>query len=194
MNNQFGFSGTHGVGKTTICRELEARGFAVDTHSLPRAAQAALGWESLRRVEESEANMWALQDMVLVMLAQRDKRIRESGVITFVDRTPVDFVGYTIVWASRLNWKIDNERFGEYLDQCANACQGYARQFFVPIRDEIAFVPEVNRGDLESREQNQAAMLEFMNKIKLDFHLVQSLDVLERANEVMTHLNIKAEK
>ena len=191
MSNQFGFSGTHGVGKTTICKELEARGFAVDTHSLPRAAQAALGWDSLRRVEESESNMWALQDMVLVMLAQRDKRIRESGVITFVDRTPVDFVGYTKVWAARLNWKIDMMRFAEYVNQCAVACEAYARQFFIPIRDEISFVPEVNRGDLESREDNQRAMLDFMNIRKIDFHLVQKLDVIDRADEIITNMNIK---
>ena len=194
MSNPFGFSGTHGVGKTTVSKELEARGFMVDTNSLPRAAQAALGWDSLRRVEESDANMWALQDMVLVMLAQRDKRIRQSGVITFVDRTPVDFVGYTFVWAERLGWNIDMVRFREYLDQCADACKGYDGQFFFPIRDEIPFVPEVNRGDLESREQNQQAMLEFMNIRGIDFHLVQSLDVEDRATEVLANLNLKGVK
>lgn len=189
-SNLNGFSGTHGVGKTTICAELAARGFIVNTVSLPRAAQAALGWDTLRRIEESEANMWALQDMVLVMLAKRDREIQASGHITFVDRTPVDFAGYVAVWASRLDWKIDKQRYKEYLDQCALACASYGRQFFVPIRDEIAFVPEPNRGDLESREQNQDAMLRFMDHCKIDFHLLRTLEVNDRANEVLTNLNI----
>lgn len=194
MSNQFGFSGTHGVGKTTVSKELEARGFAVDTHSLPRAAQTALGWDNLRRIEESEENMWALQDMVLVMLTERDKRIRESGVITFVDRTPVDFVGYTTVWATRLKWNIDHMRFVEYINKCSDACEGYGGQFFFPIRNEIPFVPEANRGDLESRELNQRAMLDFMETHGINFHLVQSLEINDRANEILAHLNLRGIK
>ena len=184
--NLFGFSGTHGVGKTTLCKELEARGFAVDTHSLPRAAQAALGWETLRRVEESEENMWALQDMVLAMLRERDRRILDSGVITFVDRTPVDFAGYVHVWATRLDWKIDRRRYSEYLVGCLEAMDSYARQFFVPIREEIPFVPEHNRGDLESRGMNQAAMLDFVHKYHVDYTRILTLDVHDRADEVLS--------
>jgi hypothetical protein len=173
---------------------LEARGFRVDTHSLPRAAQKALGWDSLRRIEESEENMWALQDMVLAMLNERDRKIRSIGEVTFVDRTPVDFVGYVNVWASRLNWKIDRRRFNQYIIDCIAAMERYDGQYFFPIRDEIPFVPEHNRGDLESREQNQDAMLQFMTRSGVEFKMIMSLDVSERANEVLSKMYSREEK
>lgn len=186
-----GFCGTHGTGKSTILNELAARGYAVDTNSIPRAAQIKLGWESLRVVEESEANMWALQDMVLVMLHERDTRIRESGILTFVDRTPVDFAGYVHVWADRLGWKIDRPRHEQYLMDCYAACQSYHLHIYVPMRAEIEFVPQRRRGDLESRELNQHAMCEFINRFGVLHSTVRTLDVKDRADECISYLDLK---
>lgn len=186
-----GFCGTHGTGKSTILNELSARGYAVDTNSLPRAAQIALGWESLREIEKSEENMWALQDMVLVMLRNRDAKIRESGILTFVDRTPVDFAGYTYVWAERLGWKIDRPRYEQYMLDCATACRNYHLHIYFPMRDEIEFVPQRRRGDKESRETNAHAMCEFINRFGILHSSVRTLDVKERADECISFLDLK---
>lgn len=188
--NVFGFCGTHGTGKTSISKELEARGYAVDTNSIPRAAQARLGWSNLLIVQESEANMWALQDMVLEMLNERDTRIMQSGILTFVDRTPVDFAGYVHVWADRLDWKIDRARYDKYLENCAKVCKNYGMQFFVPIRDEIPFVPEHNRGDEASRTLNENAMLEFILNNDIRYERVYSLSVKDRADDVLAGVAI----
>lgn len=190
-SNLFSFCGTHGVGKTTICEMLRERGYAVDTNSLPRAAQAELGWDKLATVMESEENMWAMQETVLRLLRERDQRILDSGVITFVDRSPVDLAGYMFLWAKRRNWVIDLVRYQAYEDACFNESGHYAAQLFIPIRAEIPFVAEDNRGDEASREINQDAMLNFMNARRIDYNYIESISVEDRVNEVLSHLNIK---
>lgn len=190
-SNLFSFCGTHGVGKTTIAKELEARGFVVDIKSVPRQAQERLGWDTLRRVEESESNLWAMQDLVLQILLERDERILNSGVITFVDRSPVDLVGYAYTWAHRLHWNIDRHRYHAYVDACQRACEHYGMQLYVPMTTAIPFVAEHNRGDEESRQINQTAMVDFMSMRNIEYRTIRSLPIQARADEVLTILNLE---
>lgn len=189
--NLVGLCGTHGTGKTSITTELEARGFAVDRVSLSRAAQASLGWSHLNKVEESEENMWALQDRILAALLERDTKIAQSGIVTFVDRTPVDLIGYVNLWADKLDWKIDRQHYQKYYDACWNACRNYVMQWLVIIRDEIPFVVEDNRADEASRVFHQNIMLSFMINNDIPFRLMTSLSVNDRAEEILSRLNLQ---
>lgn len=187
-SNLYSFCGTHGVGKTTVCLLLNNLGYAVDTNSLPRAAQKELGWDKLTTVMDSEENMWAMQDTVLRLLRERDKRILESGVITFVDRSPVDLAGYMYLWAKRREWKIDQERYIAYQNACHDECAKYAAQLYVPIRKEIPFVAEDNRGDEASRMINQEAMVDFMCSRNIEYKYVESLAPYDRVREVLDYM------
>lgn len=182
MADLIGFFGTHGVGKTTLCEELKRRGHAIDIASVPRAAQTRLGWPNLSPVTESEENMWAMQDMTLKLLIERDCRIRDSGVSTFVDRTPVDLAGYVKLWATRLEWSIDQSRYDAYMAALTQACDGYSVQFFVPIRKEIPFVPQPNRGDEAGRELNQKFMEEFAILLPRQVYQLPQLAISDRAD------------
>lgn len=191
--NILGLFGTHGVGKTTICKELEKRGWNTNTRSVPRAAQAHLGWERLSIVEESELNLWAMQDTTLKILITRDTRINEQNLLTFVDRTPVDLVGYLTLWAQRRDWKIDMDRYAAYVEACRVQCELYRHQFYIPMCKEIPFVAELNRGDEAGREANADAMCRFVNEQAISYHNIHCVKVEERADEIEGFIGVRGE-
>lgn len=188
MNNVIGLCGAHGTGKSTILRAVKEKGFRVSEAQLSRTAQKMLGWDSLSRAQESESNMWALQDAILAALYDRDQEIAASGKMTLVDRTPADVWGYTLLWATRLDMKVDLDRLRQYKGQCRELAARYTRHLIVPIREEIAFVAEANRADLESREFHSNAVNDFVIGGGLRHSIIQTLNIEYRAAEAIIWL------
>ena len=154
-----GLSGTHGTGKTTIVQGVKDAGFPVSEAQLARTAQAQLGWDTLKRVEESEENMWALQHAILDALEVRDENYSLIKQVTLVERTPADLWAYTETWCFRLGINpVFNPKAVEYKDRLLSACQRYDLFLVVKPHAVIPFVEEPNRADLASRRQVERAI------------------------------------
>lgn len=182
-----GLCGAHGTGKSSILKAVEAAGYPVDSTQLSRTAQRMLGWSSLSVAQDSEENMWDLQDAILASMYDRDQRIIASGVITLVDRTPADVWGYTALWASRIE-NVNKERLAHYKRQCRTLAADYKRQIIVPIREEIPFVAEANRADEQSRLFHATEVEKFVIDGGLDYAIIQTLNIDYRAIEVIERM------
>lgn len=185
-----GLCGAHGTGKSTILRGVKAAGYKVDETQISREAQKLLGWDNLSVVEKNPTNIWLLQDAVLQAMFDRDDRINKSGEITLVDRTPADIWGYTMLWLMRLDviGPENREREAAYRRQCRHLASKYAKHIVVPIKDEVAFVAEVNRADAKSREFHAQHVMNFIAG-HLDKHVVESISKEDRVKEVIGQLD-----
>lgn len=185
-----GLAGSHGVGKTTILQAIKRSGRPVDESQLSRTAQADLGWESLKPAQESQENMWNLQEAILDALQARDRRINESKVVTLVDRTPADVWGYTKLWISRIGEDdIDMKRAERYRRRCLDLSYYYRSMIIVPIRSEIPFVEEPNRADLQSRGFHADVVNDFIMTSEFRHVVLQSVNLDMRVIEVKSNLD-----
>lgn len=191
--NQYvvGLCGSHGTGKSTILQAIKRVGIPVDESTLSRTAQASLGWENLKPAQESQENMWELQDAILEALVARDRKINESKIVTLVDRTPADVWGYVQLWMDRLEKKgetIDLRHRRRYFGKITEAAENYRCQIYVPIRDEIAFVEEPNRADVQSRLFHATAVEDFLTTFGYRHDVVKALEVDNRVIEVSHYM------
>lgn len=181
-----GLSGTHGTGKSTISKGVKESGIAVSEAQLSRTAQKLLGWDSLKRAQESVENMWALQDAVLTAMNERDEAIENSRIVTLVERTPADLWAYTKMWCGRLG--IDyttNAKAQTYYAQCRDLINRYAMFLVVPMTAEIPFVEEPNRADLASRQPVADSIEEFLSAVAPPVHVINEITPTKRALEAV---------
>lgn len=186
-----GLSGTHGTGKSTIIQGVKDAGFAVNESQLSRAAQKALGWDSLARVKESVENMWTLQDAILGGMYDRDKDISDSRVLTLVERTPADVWAYTELWCRffGINPLFDT-RARRFKQLCRNASNLYSTVVIVPINSEIKFEHDNHRADLTSRETVEESICGFIWDSGIPNTKVMSTDRSSRTAEVISALTL----
>lgn len=187
-----GLTGAHGTGKSTIIREVQQYGVRVVESSLSRAAQAELGWENLKPAEESEENMWALQDAILEAMYDRDMDVLGSFHFTLVDRTPADVWAYVDLWIQRLKAKgkpVDDNRARLFKQQCRAMAGRYTQQIIVPISDLVPFIAEANRADVESRDYHEKSVCQFILSGGFTHMVLLQTGIDERAKKVATMLN-----
>lgn len=185
-----GLAGAHGTGKTTILKAIKATGHKVDESQLSREAQVSLGWPDLKPAQESQENMWDLQDAILDSLQARDRRINETKVVTLVDRTPADVWGYTKLWISKIGEEnIDMKRAERYRRRCLELSYYYRSMILVPIRKEIPFVPDPRRADEESRPFHANVVEEFVENSGVKHNVLHSVNLDHRVIEVKMRLN-----
>lgn len=153
MNKKYiiGVCGTHGTGKSTIMNGLKDRSYAVNSAQLSRAAQKALGWDSLSRAEESVDNMWLLQDAILDAMQKRDQQIIESEQLTFAERTPADVWAYTSLWIKKHKISLVSDRANSYKKRCHELAENYAHYILVRPDSKIPFQEDPHRADITSR-------------------------------------------
>ena len=161
-----GISGTHGTGKSFLVRHLEPH-MAVDRTQLSRTAQKALGWDTLSRAEESEANVWALQNAILDAMIQRDEALNNLGEHlgkpVVVERTPADLYAYARMWLTRLSIDPEESRkFAEYQERLLEASHAYKTVLVIFAHPSIQFIAEPNRADEASREIVSNYIMDFL--------------------------------
>ena len=183
-----GLCGSHGTGKSTIIKKVKELGFSVNESQISRSAQAMLGWTSLKPAQESEKNMWDLQDAILASMFDRDELINKSGIPTLVDRTPADVWGYLALWISKLGSNVDEERVRRYKAQCRELASRYHRHLIVPIRSEIPFIEEKNRADVDSRTFHEDQVKQFVIGGGLEYSIIQTIHIDYRAVEAIVWL------
>lgn len=179
-----GLSGTHGTGKSTILNGVSAAGYEVDFSQLSRSAQAALRWDRLSRAEESEENMWALQEAILGAMWDRDQAIIKSGRVTLVERSPADAWAYTLLWLHRLNLGVDSRQAISYRNRCRDMATNYAKFILVRPESAIPFVAESARADEQSRNFVDSALSLFIQGGELPHHIIESVGADARIAEV----------
>lgn len=158
-----GLSGTHGTGKSTIINGIAEAGYQVDRSQLSRAAQKALGWETLSLAQESKENMWALQNAVMEAMFDRDQAALSRGEVVLVERTPADIWAYTEMWCGRLMINpVTDPQAIMYKQKCREMARSYAHFLVVPMAAAIPFVAEANRADLASRNFVDQVIREFI--------------------------------
>lgn len=190
MRKILGLAGTHGTGKSTILQGVKASGFDVSEAQLSRAAQAALGWDTLKRVEESEENMWALQEAILTALIERDSRIVE---LTLVERTPADLWAYTVAWCERLGINPQTHwRAKLYKERVKSACSSYDIFVIVRSHESIPFVEEPNRADLNSREVVAKTIDDFTWDMMIPTFNIYTVSKADRINEAVSIMKSRA--
>lgn len=193
MNYIVGLCGTHGTGKSTIVQGVKALGYHVNESQLSRAAQKELGWESLSIAQESEHNMWLLQEAILGAMYDRDTEIAKTKNVTLVERTPADVWAYTVMWCNRLNINpLSNRQAISYKRRCYMMAEKYAKFIEIKIAEQIPFVKEANRADLESRQFVSDEIAKFL--IDLPHITIASIGKDSRIAEaatVMTLVNME---
>ncbi len=171
-----GLCGAHGTGKSVIVEGLRKLGHRVDDTSLSRQAQRDLGWSSLSVAQESEDNMWALQDAVLRAMTERDMITHPADQLTVVVRTPADTWAYMMMWVKRMTTSVDPDRVNEFRQKCVQLSTVAYKQFwFVPVIPEIPFVAEPGRADEESRADAGECMETFLRTNALPYRTINAI-------------------
>ena len=184
-----GISGTQGTGKTTILQGASAL-VAVDKSQLAREAQKALGWDRLSLAEESEHNMWALQSAILTAMRERDERIRATGTLHIVERTPADMWAYTLLWCQRLKIDAgDHLGVGAYRKECESLIAGYSAIVMVPQVTAVPFVADPHRADLASRDFVEDRVRSFLEDSGVPFYVMQETSRDGRIAEIEAIIN-----
>lgn len=155
-------SGTHGTGKSTVIRGLDAMEIPVLNAQISRMAQTMLGWDSLSKAQESVDNMWALQDTILTLIYDRDMQIAKSKILTVVERSPADLWAYTKMWCHRLDIDLQSERVILYKNKCRELTKAYRGFFMLYPSVMVPFQAEEARADLASRDTVQHDIEEFL--------------------------------
>ena len=183
-----GLSGTHGTGKSTIINGLKEKGYKVDQTQLSRAAQKALGWEKLSIAQESPENMWQLQEAILGAMYDRDYNIEWQGKVTIVERTPADVWAYTKMWCKRLHINTSIGPAANFRARCNIMMARYLAVLVVPMKNEVKFVEEPNRADLQSRVEVAESIQDFVKYSGVPSYTIKSVGqrILEaEANVIM---------
>ena len=164
MNDSYilAVSGTHGTGKSTVMRGLDALNIPVVNTQIARSAQQLLGWDSLTIAQESENNMWQLQDTILALMFDRDQGINENKKLSVVERCPADMWAYTKMWCTRLGVDVQSKRAMLYKQKCRNLMNEYRGVFMLYPSVLVPFQAEANRADIQSRDEVQEDLIEFL--------------------------------
>lgn len=160
-------SGTHGSGKSTVLKGLEANSkFIVDDYKVSRAVQSELDVENLQELVTSFYKMKAYQDKVFEYKWAHDSALATNGLddhIILVERSFFDIAAYTEVWLSRYKrLSADQQMWWEnYKAKCIEAQSIYNGLVIVHAHPNIPFESDPNRADEESRNQFENLLISY---------------------------------
>jgi len=184
-----GLSGTQGTGKSTILQAAKAAGFMVDDISLSRTVQAKLGWDNLSRAQVSIKNMIQLQIGIAEEMHQRDKKYATSDEIVLVERTPADVWAYTSIWCARNNVSFESNSWArDYNEALQVMMKFYACCIIVPQAEEIPFVKDPHRADLDSRDEVDRIIRQFIHSTSTKQYEMKGVSREDRSKEICDFL------
>lgn len=184
-----GLSGTQGTGKSTILQAAKAAGFIVDEISLSRTVQAKLGWDNLSRAQESAKNMILLQMGIAEEMFKRDMKYVTSDEIVLVERTPADVWAYTSIWCARNNVSLESNSWArDYNEALQVMMKFYACCIIVPQAQEIPFVMDPHRADLDSRDEVDRILRQFIHCTSTKQYEMKGVSREDRSKEICDFL------
>lgn len=201
MSIAIGLSGAQGAGKSSLLKELMARGWHLDTFRVSRAVQKELGWSSLNRVMETPSAMMAFQEEIFNQKYRNDSSFKSDSKLTLTERTFADIFAYTALWT----WKfvdagmLATEEALTFLKpfrtQCANAqLEIYGGTILLPLMDHIIWEDDVNRASKGDATRVYGDIATFLGSIQnIDpahrAYVIAGRTVQERAAEVELFLH-----
>lgn len=195
MSIVIGLSGPQGAGKSSLLKELGARGYYVDDFKVSRKVQADLGWDNLDRVMDNPYAMMDFQNKVFEQKLERDlknKERRPEYVLT--ERSFADISAYTTLWT----WKFEFDKrlkayevlefLADYTSKCVRAQQEvYGGTILLPWMDHIQFEQDFHRAKYTDIRLFYTKLLEFMQARDLQCHnilTISAASVEDRADQV----------
>ncbi len=185
MPKIIGFTGAHGVGKSTLLRAIKERqvpGLHVDDFSVSRSVQRDFyPGADLSEITAVSDNVPVFQDRIVARMQSRAHDASQMHQYKFVlmDRTPIDCYAYARLWtdvhAVHKSWLSD------YKISCAKAMTRYDFVFIIPPRD-FGFEHQVDRASLETQATHHQYIKEFFRTFSRPFKVVRPLDIQDRVN------------
>lgn len=195
-----GLSGAQGGGKSSLLKELMARGWELDQFRVSRAVQEQLGWESLDRVMDSPETMIAFQEEVFKQKYEHDRALANDGSdkIILTERTFADINAYTHAWM----WKfVDQGKIGlqeavKFLMSYTTHCQFAQRECYkatllLPLMEHVVFEHDPHRAKQENAQTVYEEIERFIDaKMPIEYkRLVITCKTIEdRATQVENFL------
>jgi predicted ATPase len=192
-----GFTGAHGVGKTTILSAIAQRNLPhihVDTFSVSRSVQQDFyPGLTLSDITSDPNNVPVFQDRILERMYQRVQYLaaNQEGVV-LVDRTPIDCFSYACLWVQQSknlpNITVDLDTWlGQYRMHCAKAMPSYSFVFIVPPRN-FAFEHQQDRASEATQRQHHEYIKSFFRMFARPHKIVRPLAIESRVDYCLQHL------
>jgi predicted ATPase len=192
-----GFTGAHGVGKSTILSAIAQRHLPhirVDTFSVSRSVQQDFyPGLALSYITSDPNNVPAFQDRILERMHQRVQHlsVNQEGVV-LVDRTPIDCLSYARLWVRQAkslpNITVDLDTWlGQYTMRCVKAMSSYSFVFIVPPRN-FAFAPQQDRASEATQRQHHEYIKDFFRTFAHPHKVVRPLALDSRVDYCLQHL------
>lgn len=184
-NIKIGFTGSHGVGKTTLARALYdviKPGIPIIDYSRPTAAAKALGYNSSRDIPQDDKSQWDFQ--VAAMFEQLRAQNSAGNNSYIIDRTPIDFISYLCY---RMPWLKGTEKY-ELYEKIGLEFTDFDYIFYVP-----PFGSEIQDNGirfLSNPEPIGQEILRLMDKNNINYHYIKATTVKGRLDEVLRILGI----
>lgn len=196
-----GLSGAQGGGKSSLLKELMARGWALDEFRVSRAVQEQLGWQSLTRVMDSPNTMIKFQREVFRQKYNNDRKLAyANGCVDVIltERTFADICAYTNLWAWRF---VDDGRMllgeaieflAEFTHDCAQAHNEiYTGTMLLPMMSHIEWQNDPNRAAKQDTVSVYEDIERFIDRKAHITHKrfrITAASVEQRADQVETFL------
>lgn len=159
MSRVVGLSGAQGGGKSSLLKELMARGWELDQFRVSRKIQEQLGWDSLERVMDSPETMIAFQEEVFRQKYEHDRTLANDGSdkIILTERTFADINAYTHLWMWKFvdEGKISLQEAMKFLMSYTTYCQSaqqecYLATLLLPLMQHVVYEHDPHRAKQEN--------------------------------------------
>lgn len=184
MAKVIGFTGAHGVGKSTITQGIAARGIqhiAVDSQSMPRYVQQTFyPGLTLAEIVSDPDGYTVYQDRILDAIKGQLAlhRARTDVDVVLVDRTAIDLYAYAAIW-NRQHSDRHRDWLLPYRTRCAGALLGADMIFIVPPR-KFAFVAQTDRASEDTQREHHENIKSFLRMFMRPFEWVRPFSVEDR--------------
>jgi hypothetical protein len=201
-----GLSGAQGAGKSSMLKDLMARGWHLDEFRVSRAVQAQLGWDSLARVMDSPDTMVQFQEEVFKQKYEHDLELNEligarsmdpKAHVILTERTFADIWAYTSMWT----WRFHEQHkltFNEairfltpFTEKCAKAqAEVYSGVLLLPFMNHIVFEDDTHRAsraDVDSVYEDVDIFVSRKTPVMRKLYITTQ-SVSDRADQVETFL------
>jgi predicted ATPase len=201
MSLVIGISGPQGAGKSSLLKELSARGYYVDNFKVSRQVQSDFRFDSLEQAVETPDMMMAFQNEVFRRKYEHDKANKQrKSEYVLTERSFADIVAYASVWA----WKFEFDKkmttyetlefLAEFTKKCVVAQEEiYGGTILLPWMDHMVWESDKKRASRKDINIVYTNILSFLQSKELNRHnilTVTAQSIEDRADQIEDFLRI----
>lgn len=180
-------TGAHGTGKSVTLdriQEINPSAIYIDPLKIPRTVLARSGL-TLEQATATPELAKTHQENILALASQHYDTITsfEDNNVMLCDRSVVDYYAYTRLWAEQNG--IEQSWVDSFKSKCIDLLKLYDTIFLFPT-GVFKFVDDGVRAKEDTQLVIAQYMEEFINENFPSHHVVQSVSIDDRANEIIT--------